>query len=26
LPLCEPSAENLKKIENVMKQYTIKGF
>ena len=26
LPLCEPNAENLKKIENVMKQYTIKGF
>ena len=26
LPLCEPSVENLKKIENVMKQYTIKGF
>ena len=26
LPLCEPSMENLKKIENVMKQYTIKGF
>ena len=26
LPLCEPSAENLKKIENVMKQYAIKGF
>ena len=26
LPLCEPSTENLKKIENVMKQYTIKGF
>ncbi len=26
LPLCEPSMENLKKIENVMKQYAIKGF
>lgn len=26
LPLCGPSAENLKKIENVMKQYAIKGF
>ncbi|WP_299186041.1 4-hydroxy-tetrahydrodipicolinate synthase [uncultured Campylobacter sp.] len=26
LPLCEPSTENLKKIENVMKQYAIKGF
>lgn len=26
LPLCEPSVENLKKIENVMKQYAIKGF
>ena len=26
LPLCEPSSENLKKIESVMKQYNIKGF
>lgn len=26
LPLCEPSNENLKKIESVMKQYNIKGF
>ena len=26
LPLCEPSNENLKKIESVMKQYDIKGF
>ena len=26
LPLCEPSKENLAKIENVMKQYNIKGF
>ena len=26
LPLCEPSSENLKKIESVMKQYDIKGF
>ena len=26
LPLCEPSAENLKKIEQTIKQYNIKGF
>ncbi|MDA3042950.1 4-hydroxy-tetrahydrodipicolinate synthase [Campylobacter sp. JMF_01 NE2] len=26
LPLCEPSKENLAKIEAVMKQYNIKGF
>lgn len=26
LPLCEPSVENMKKIENIMKQYEIKGF
>lgn len=26
LPLCEPSMENMKKIENIMKQYEIKGF
>ena len=26
LPLCEPSAENLKKIEQTIKQYDIKGF
>ncbi|MGP1484850.1 MAG: 4-hydroxy-tetrahydrodipicolinate synthase [Campylobacter sp.] len=26
LPLTKPSSENLKKIEDVMKQYTIKGF
>ncbi|CZE48021.1 4-hydroxy-tetrahydrodipicolinate synthase [Campylobacter geochelonis] len=26
LPLCEPSSENMKKIENIMKQYNIKGF
>ena len=26
LPLCEPSSENLKKIESAMKQYNIKGF
>ena len=26
LPLCEPSKENLAKIESVMKQYNIKGF
>lgn len=26
LPLCAPSNENLKKIEEVMKNYTIKGF
>ena len=26
LPLCEPSSDNLKKIESVMKQYDIKGF
>ncbi|WP_298947818.1 4-hydroxy-tetrahydrodipicolinate synthase [uncultured Campylobacter sp.] len=26
LPLCEPSAENLKKIEQTIKQYSIKGF
>lgn len=26
LPLCEPSSENMKKIENIMKQYDIKGF
>lgn len=26
LPLCKPSDENLKKIENTMKQYNIKGF
>ncbi|MCI6988244.1 MAG: 4-hydroxy-tetrahydrodipicolinate synthase [Campylobacter sp.] len=26
LPLCEPSKENLNKIEAVMKQYDIKGF
>lgn len=26
LPLCAPSDENLKKIEEVMKNYTIKGF
>lgn len=26
LPLCEPSVENLKKIEEVMKKYEIKGF
>lgn len=26
LPLCEPSKENLLKIEQIMKQYTIKGF
>ncbi|ASM37034.1 MAG: 4-hydroxy-tetrahydrodipicolinate synthase [Campylobacter sputorum] len=26
LPLCEPSNENMKKIENIMKQYDIKGF
>lgn len=24
LPLCEPSNENMKKIENIMKQYDIK--
>ena len=26
LPLCAPSSENMKKIENTMKQYNIKGF
>ena len=26
LPLCEPSAENLKKIEQTIKQYNVKGF
>ena len=26
LPLCAPSKENLAKIENIMKQYNIKGF
>ena len=26
LPLCEPSKENLAKIEEIMKQYDIKGF
>nr|WP_314068576.1 4-hydroxy-tetrahydrodipicolinate synthase [Campylobacter showae] len=26
LPLCEPSTENLKKIEQTIKQYNIKGF
>ena len=26
LPLCEPSAENIKKIEQTIKQYNIKGF
>lgn len=26
LPMCEPSKENLKKIENIMKSYNIKGF
>lgn len=26
LPLCEPSVENLKKIEQTIKQYNIKGF
>ncbi|WP_297968605.1 4-hydroxy-tetrahydrodipicolinate synthase [uncultured Campylobacter sp.] len=26
LPLCEPSAENLKKIEQTIRQYNIKGF
>ncbi|BCX79464.1 4-hydroxy-tetrahydrodipicolinate synthase [Campylobacter sp. 19-13652] len=26
LPLTKPSSENLKKIENIMKQYDIKGF
>jgi len=26
LPLCEPSSENLKKIEQTIKQYNIKGF
>lgn len=26
LPLCQPSSENLKKIETIMKDYDIKGF
>jgi len=26
LPLCAPSLENMKKIENTLKKYTIKGF
>jgi len=26
LPLCAPSNENMKRIENVLKKYTIKGF
>jgi 4-hydroxy-tetrahydrodipicolinate synthase len=26
LPLCAPSTENMKRIENVLKKYTIKGF
>lgn len=26
LPMCEPSKENLKKIENIMNSYDIKGF
>ena len=26
LPLCEPSKENFKKIEEVIKNYEIKGF
>ena len=26
LPLVAPSAENLKKLENIMKNYTIKGL